>query len=849
MTAAATRSIRHRGAAPAAPSGAASSAAPEAEAAPADAPRLRLAAARGALGLELDAPFGMRPLRLTGLSIVFPNIRFPIDLTGGVTRFRHRRGVLARLELDVAPTDLAAWAAPRLRGLLGSGTPDVWLSAIEGGLAVGLADGEAALAFDVLVLPSGAGLTFVPERARGIGLGAPPQALALRALAAALGSHARVDGGGFPLPDAAGALLRAALPPAGARAPALAGAAWDVPRVEGDRLTLAALADAPPPALPDRLVRAGETLLLTAEAEEAAYRGDEQVARDFYLLALERAPRHPEISERLAWLDLVAGDRPEAALSTLIDVAPAVDAGLLGAELLAAVGDGDGARGALARAARAEPFAPLAARAWLRAAALAEDLRERLGALDEAVTRAPALADARWARLSARLSAADPRAALADAQHLEAAARGARARHDIARRAARAFLEEGFSAEAHRLFERALRYVPDDAEAVAGLARALAAQGASRRALDLFSRALALAERAAAAKGPGHEGTSTSAVTVDLARALVDVAADRPAAIARVRSVPASAPEAAEARLLEARWRAELGDLAGAGLAIGRLRDHAERDPLFTGAAPAPGTAAAARAEALAALLIEAAQIDERFRDDLAGAQRDLGLALRLLPRDARLAAAFRRVARENARRAGGAPPPTGSAPAMPPPPRRAAAALRGPAAPPPARASEYPEPIATEADLDLPAPPAPAPPAARPRPAPAKRPSTLPQPAEPLPHVADLPPAAPPHVELVASDDPDADEALADRLADRVRASPHDRAAVLALCDVLERLGRDLELFALLSARMDEGDADEVAALAPRRRTVLARLAARARAAGSASEAELYEMMLAAEA
>ena len=81
------------------------------------------------------------------------------------------------------------------------------------------------------------------------------------------------------------------------------------------------------------------------------------------------------------------------------------------------------------------------------------------------------------------------------------------------------------------------------------------------------------------------------------------------------------------------------------------------------------------------------------------------------------------------------------------------------------------------------------------------------------------------------------------------MRASPHDRAAVLALCGALERLGRDLELFALLSARMDEGDAEEVAALAPRRRAVLVRLAERARAAGHASEAELYEMMLAAEA
>ncbi len=89
-------------------------------------------------------------------------------------------------------------------------------------------------------------------------------------------------------------------------------------------------------------------------------------------------------------------------------------------------------------------------------------------------------------------------------------------------------------------------------------------------------------------------------------------------------------------------------------------------------------------------------------------------------------------------------------------------------------------------------------------------------------------------------------DEALAERLSDRLRGNPRDRATVLALADVLDRLGRDLELFALLSARMDEGDADERRALAPARRAVLARLAERARNAGNSSEAELYEMMLA---
>ncbi|MFO0591924.1 MAG: hypothetical protein U0441_30535 [Polyangiaceae bacterium] len=937
-----------------------------------DGPRLRLAAARGTLGLELDEPFTVRPLRVVALSLTFPNIRFPIDLSGGVSRFRHRRGALARLAIDVSAAEIASWAAPRLRGILRDATPDLWVAGIEGGLAVGIADGEAALAFDVLVVPSGEALTLVTERARGMGLGGPPQALAMRALAAALRGVASVEDGAVRISDAAGAILRDVLPAAGARSPSAAGCTWGYPMPDGDRLLMEAQIDAPPPALPDRLVRANETLLLAAVADDAAYRGDPDRARDGYLAALERAPRHPEISERLAWLDATLGDRAEAALSTLVEVVPAAFAGVLGAELLAAVGDVDGGRAALTRAAPAEPFGPLAARVWMRAAALAESLRERLAALDEAVARVPALADARWARLAARLAAADPRAALADAEHLEAAARGARARHEIARRAARMFLAEGFATEALRLFERALRYVPEDAEAVAGLARSLAAQGAKRRALELFARALGLAERASA---------PTSAVAIDLAKALVEVTADRPAAIARVRTVPASAPEAAEARLLEARWRSELGDLAGAGLAIGRLRDQVERDPLVTGApsisgsgafgggrtgadagegagvgGPAPGTAEAARAAALAALLVEAGTIDERARDDLAGAQRDLGLALRLLPRDGRIQASFRRVARENARRAAAPRPVAGAAPAMPPPPRRATAAARArapspmpPVPPPPPsvdlgvelpivdRGLRDPDRFDTsDLEIELPT--------MRPEALPSasflaeverirsrQEPTAIEPPRDidiadlrdeddesGTPSVLqdsrddarrrisaaherddahrdhdeprdlddahrdhdeprDLDDAHRDHDESRDLDDgrrtheeaadDDAtfhagadehadedeesalaqDEALAQELSDKLRANPRDRATVLALCDVLDRLGRDLELFALVSARMDEGDAEERGTLAPIRHAVLARLAERARAAGNGSEAELYEMMLAA--
>ena len=65
-----------------------------------------------------------------------------------------------------------------------------------------------------------------------------------------------------------------------------------------------------------------------------------------------------------------------------------------------------------------------------------------------------------------------------------------------------------------------------------------------------------------------------------------------------------------------------------------------------------------------------------------------------------------------------------------------------------------------------------------------------------------------------------------------------------MRLADALARLGRDLELFALLSARIEEGGDEVRHELWPRRREVLARLADVARAEGRPSEAELYEMM-----
>ncbi len=75
-------------------------------------PALRLALAKGKIGIELDAPCALGPLSLHELSLWFPGLRFPIDLSGGVPRFRHRRGELDRVAAELVPSVLVP--GPRL---------------------------------------------------------------------------------------------------------------------------------------------------------------------------------------------------------------------------------------------------------------------------------------------------------------------------------------------------------------------------------------------------------------------------------------------------------------------------------------------------------------------------------------------------------------------------------------------------------------------------------------------------------------------------------------------------------------------------------------------------------------
>lgn len=745
---------------------------------PKDKPSLLLSVHRGTLSIELDHPFALGPVLVDKLALALPHVRFPVDLSGGVTRFRHKRGTLTQLGLSLELHDLAGFVAPRLRGIVGAATPEVGLVATPWGLSVGMRLGGAALAFDVVVVPTDREVRLVPERARGVRLGAPPHVLAVRALAEACRPLGHVVGSVVILNDIVAHVVRHVLPAAGARAPAVEGTRWDGVTVDADRLSLQIAVSGAPAALPAEAIRAIEQADIALDADEAAVAGDLDEARRRYLFALERAPRHPEITTRIAWIDAIAGERAEAALATLVDAFPAVDAGILGGKLLRAVGDDDGALAAYSTAAHNEPFAPLAALTWLEVADLSPTTRQRLDAIDQAIVRSPALEDARWKRLEVRLDLGDGSGARADAEHLEATARGPEARYRVWMQAADAFLHRGYVVEARQLFERALRYAPESADASLGLARALKAAGDGRRGLDLLARASAILSR---------KGQTMPEVEIELAKGLVEFASDRPAAIARVRTILPGQTHTPEARLLEGRWRAELGDLAGASLSLARLRDAIEA------AVPQDGD----RAAVLAAMLVEAADIEENARGDLRAAQRHLGVALRLRPRDRAIGATFRRVATELGR------------PVTP-------VLLRD--RPPPTT----PPRVETD-DEDA-------------RPATKRSPVPAP-PSEPISLGEESLP-------LEDEDEYEDDEVLVDRLTEQLRAHPDDDDVARELAGALERLGRDMELLALVSSRIEDGSSDVVYEFWPMRQDVLLRLAAKARAEGRTSEAELYEQM-----
>ena len=53
---------------------------------------LRLAIGKDGLGIELAGPASMECVDVVELVVRLPHVKFPFDVSGGVAKFRHKRG-------------------------------------------------------------------------------------------------------------------------------------------------------------------------------------------------------------------------------------------------------------------------------------------------------------------------------------------------------------------------------------------------------------------------------------------------------------------------------------------------------------------------------------------------------------------------------------------------------------------------------------------------------------------------------------------------------------------------------------------------------------------------------------
>lgn len=575
------------------------------------------------IGLALGAKVALGPLSLDEAEVRLPNLSFPLDVSGGVNRFRHRRGELVRLRLSVGFEALVAWMAPRLADVVVPGVPRIRLArAREASILVEIAEApatrrspeepaalawtrpKAALAFEVAIGLEDDDVTLVVGEARGAGLAAPATRLAMEAVAKALGPAFRFDGAALSARNIGRAIGAFVFPEAGARAPRVgtigaAGIALDVRGLEVTfREGRGFVGDA-------GFVRAREGARLTARADEQLQHGDLEGAREALVDALVTAPRHPDVARRLVELDAGAEGRTEAALSILRDAehASALRLGDLPSALHLRAADATTAVARAIRDAEREPAPTVRALLRTRAAALTSDPIAALRELDEARIDAQAYGFTHYISLDRALEAGRFEDAEASLGLLEALVAVPDDKSAVLVACGALFVGRGHPARARDAFERALRYVPDDPAALLGLGEALVASGHAARGASVLLRA---AEVARSVDDGARAGLA-------LARCLLDHLDDPAAAIARAASVPSGLASTPEARSFEARARLLVGDREGAKIAFAKLRD----EPLDEQHLP---------------LLLDAAITERDVLGDLAAAQRSARRARALAP-------------------------------------------------------------------------------------------------------------------------------------------------------------------------------------------------------------------------
>jgi tetratricopeptide (TPR) repeat protein len=567
---------------------------------------LSLSIAKEGLGLALCAPVPLGPLEALELAFMLPGLKFPLDVSGGVARFRHRRGTMSRLLLSLPYEKLAEHARQRLAGILSPRAPEVTVSARSEVLSIALScpDTMRALAFDVAPKSRGRTLVLAMSQARGARLLTGATALALAAFEKLIAGHGRVEGAIATFDDIPDVVARAVLPEAGARVPD-AGSLQSMHFTWNTLGVLVRLSEDPDAReTSSRAALDLESAALTRDADVLLLARNNTPARQKLLHLLSIAPRSPALCVRLAELDAYERDRAESALATLSEADPTRPclAGALRGELLVRAGRREDAVAALLTGADAEPSNGVAALMLAYAAELTDDARTALGLLDHAIARAPHLSALRKQRMGRALTAGHLDTARADIGHLEASAKTPGDKHDVLVVAASLFFAAGATVESRALLERALRYQPDSAAALARLGMALVAEGRAARGAALLSEAIE--------KSPSDEAT------IALARALA-LLGDRPQAVARLSVVGPDSLWFVEARALEAKLRAELFDLAGASSAYARIRDYAE-----------------ARPDARAAdALLAAITFEEEIRRDPRAAERHRAALAKVAPR------------------------------------------------------------------------------------------------------------------------------------------------------------------------------------------------------------------------
>jgi predicted Zn-dependent protease len=529
-----------------------------------DGPRfdLRFEAGRGFLRLSrpLDAGTG----RAVALDLGLGHVRFPVDVTGGATVFRHRRTRVRSATFHVDVADLRRAADARGIGLTVGDASD--------GIAIGLRDDFGVLGLDVVPLVDGRDLCFFVRSHRAVNDGPANPFRRIVEATSALGLAFDGGTGVFRLERPARTLLAQALVTRGFRLPDDRGVDLVAPRRENGTFAIElGNVDA---AAAERTLAAAEEARVAAPVLRCLADDDVEGAADEALRLVrrleERRAVEPWLIARALTLALtVDAERPGVEEEVLRGIRERDDAlaAATAVRLCLRVDDREGAAEAVKKMIRLEPISELAAEGltFVSSELSKTDPKAALLLVSRAAARRPS--DPRLALERVELARRS-----GDLEEIERAAKKAlgaplssRDRARVASAAAQALERLDHRGDAERLYREALFASPDDPSALEGLAGLFAARGDRAAAVLRLDRAA----RSHLAVGDGKAAAS----------------ALRRAAELLVRSSRSSAAEERLVRAIRhrdddpalfcalARVRADVGDVGGAGAAYDRLLD------------------------------------------------------------------------------------------------------------------------------------------------------------------------------------------------------------------------------------------------------------------------------------